>query len=76
MLSFKQYLNEAKKTSSGNDSDDNLKPVKGKKKVDQGTKADMKAADSQEKKLELMKGKVTKVEMEPTLDQNINLGRK
>jgi hypothetical protein len=71
MLSFKQYLNEAKKVSA--EDADTVKPVKGKKKVDQGTKADMKAADAQEKKLELMNGKVTKVKMEPTLDQNINL---
>lgn len=71
MLSFKQYLNEAKKVSE--DDSDTVKPVKGKKKVDQGTKADMNTAKSSEKKLELMNGKVNKVDMEPKLDQNINL---
>ena len=72
MLSFKQYLSEAKKESA--EEADSLKPVKGKKKVDQGTKADMAAADSSEKKLELMDGKVNKVNMEPELKgQDINL---
>lgn len=72
MLSFKQYLDEAKKMS-GDDSDDELKPVKGKKKVDQGTKADMNTAKASEKKLELMNGKVNKVDMEPKLNHDINL---
>jgi hypothetical protein len=71
MLSFKQYLDETKKVSG--EEPDTLKPVKGKKKVDQGTKADMAAADYSEKKLELMTGKVNKVDMEPKLDQNVNL---
>lgn len=71
MLSFKQYLDEAKKVSG--EEPDTVKPVKGKKKVDQGTKADMNTAKSSEKKLELMKGKVNKVNMEPELNQNINL---
>ena len=72
MLTFKQYLSEAKKVSE--DDSDTLKPVKGKKKVDHGTKADMKDAESSEKKLELMTGKVNKVDMEPKLDgQDINL---
>ena len=71
MLSFKQYLDEAKKVSG--EEADTLKPVKGKKKVDQGTKADMAAADSFEKKLELMNGKVNKVDMEPKLNSDINL---
>ena len=72
MLSFKQYLSEAKKGSA--EEADTLKPVKGKKKVDQGTKADMVAADSSEKKLELMNGKVNKVNMEPELKgQDLNL---
>ena len=72
MLTFKQYLSEAKKVSD--EESDTLKPVKGKKKVDHGTKADMKDAESSEKKLELMTGKVNKVDMEPKLDgQDINL---
>ena len=71
MLTFKQYLSEAKKVSG--EEPDTVKPVKGKKKVDHGTKADMNTAKSSEKKLELMNGEVNKVDMEPTLDQNINL---
>ena len=71
MLSFKQYLDEAKKVSD--EESDTVKPVRGKKKVDHGTKADMKNAESSEKKLELMTGKVNKVNMEPKLDQNVNL---
>lgn len=71
MLSFKQYLSEAKKVSE--DNSDTVKPVKGKKKIDHGTKADMKDAKSSEDKLELMTGKVNKVDMEPKLDQNVNL---
>ena len=79
MLTFKQYLSEAQRESGedsakGGPSDtDTLKRVKGKKKVDHGTKADMKNAESSEKKLELMTGKVNKVNMEPKLDQNVNL---
>ena len=71
MLSFKQYLDEAKKVSD--EESDTVKPVKGKKKVDHGTKADMKDAESSEKELELMTGKVNKVDMEPKLNSDINL---
>ena len=71
MLSFKQYLDEAKKVSD--EESDTVKTVKGKKKVDQGTRADMNDAKSSEKKLELMTGKVNKVDMEPKLNSDINL---
>lgn len=71
MLSFKQYLDEAKKVSD--EESDTVKTVKGKKKVDQGTRADMNTAKSSEKKLELMNGKVNKVDMEPKLNSDINL---
>ena len=71
MLSFKQYLDEAKKVSG--EEPDTIKPVKGKKKVDQGTRADMSTAKASEKKLELMNGKVNKVDMEPKLNHDINL---